>query len=279
MRCSLVDVFASRPLAGNGLTVFYQPQLPDTDTMLALTREMRQFESIFLAPMSESGHYRARIFTMEEELDFAGHPILGAAAQLRWWFGCDESQYWHLHLNHSVICVSTEEKQGMQVTMQQPMAVFGQMMTAEQRSSLLQAFSLTEAHGAELPMQQVSCGLPYVIVPLQSGIEQARQCISAEAMTEILRPVGAKFAYLLDVHQAEGRTWDPAGQIEDIATGSAAGPAAAYLQRYCHYGEHIRLQQGRFLQRPSEIQVTLGQQELYVHGQVVPVADIKLHLR
>ncbi|MCO2363366.1 PhzF family phenazine biosynthesis protein, partial [Pseudomonas aeruginosa] len=77
-----VDVFAERPLTGNGLAVFDDASALDDAAMQAWTRELRQFESIFLLPGDDPRAFRARIFTLEEELPFAGHPLLGAAALL-----------------------------------------------------------------------------------------------------------------------------------------------------------------------------------------------------
>ncbi|RFM28237.1 PhzF family phenazine biosynthesis protein [Deminuibacter soli] len=75
------DVFTSRVLSGNGLTVFTEAAGLSKTTMLRLTQEMRQYESIFLEQQAP-GKVRAYIFTCQEELDFAGHPVLGAAATL-----------------------------------------------------------------------------------------------------------------------------------------------------------------------------------------------------
>jgi len=72
-----VDVFATRPLTGNGLTVFLGTDSWSAPVMQQLTQEMRQFESIFLSEITSTGA-RARVFTVEEELPFAGHPVLGA---------------------------------------------------------------------------------------------------------------------------------------------------------------------------------------------------------
>src|SRR5690349_10626625 len=76
-----VDVFASRALAGNGLTVVTAKSQLAADTMLRIAQELRQFETIFLHDVHDD-RASARIFTPEEELDFAGHPVLGAAAVL-----------------------------------------------------------------------------------------------------------------------------------------------------------------------------------------------------
>ena len=77
-----VDVFAEKPLQGNGLTVVFPPlDMVKTAGLLALAQEFKQFESIFLY-RKKLGLARARIFTVEEELACAGHPLLGAAAVL-----------------------------------------------------------------------------------------------------------------------------------------------------------------------------------------------------
>lgn len=80
MKCRLVDVFARQKFRGNGLTIFYDFESLNEQEMLVLTQEMRQFESIFLS--GSPGNWSARIFTTEEELEFAGHPLLGLAYHL-----------------------------------------------------------------------------------------------------------------------------------------------------------------------------------------------------
>jgi len=75
-----VDVFSRRALQGNGLVVL---ENLSTAMMQELTREVRQFETAFLTGVDLPGRSaRLRIFTEDEELDFAGHPVLGAAAVL-----------------------------------------------------------------------------------------------------------------------------------------------------------------------------------------------------
>ncbi len=73
---SLLDVFAREPLSGNGLSVFLLDAELPTLAMQRITQEMRQFETIFLRRIGATSRFHARIFTMEEELPFAGHPII-----------------------------------------------------------------------------------------------------------------------------------------------------------------------------------------------------------
>ena len=61
-----LDVFAERPLAGNGLAVFDDARDLSSAAMQSLTQELRQFESIFLQPGATADTLSARIFTLEE---------------------------------------------------------------------------------------------------------------------------------------------------------------------------------------------------------------------
>lgn len=121
-----LDVFAERPLTGNGLAVFDDASALDDAAMQAWTRELRQFESIFLLPGDDPRAFRARIFTLEEELPFAGHPLLGAAALLHHLRGGDNEQHWTLHLaSKSVALRSVRAGRGFYAEMDQGHAEFG----------------------------------------------------------------------------------------------------------------------------------------------------------
>src|SRR4051794_24147242 len=81
-----VDVFTRTPLAGNPLAVFADARGLSDQEMQALAREMNLSETTFILPrdtreQTEKGT-RVRIFTVAEELPFAGHPTLGTALYL-----------------------------------------------------------------------------------------------------------------------------------------------------------------------------------------------------
>ena len=248
--------------------------------MQGLTRELRQFESIFLAPTNVPGEYSARVFTMEEELPFAGHPAIGAAAVLHERSGGRVYECRLLLPAGHVALKSRRHGKHYTVNMNQGPVSFGEVVEPGHEADWLNCFGLEPADlDRRLPVCVVSTGLPYLLVPVTSeGLSRAR--IRDPELEARLATVGAKFAYLFDLDAHEGRTWDNAGAVEDIATGSAAGPVAGLLVRngYAGRGQDIVLRQGRFVGRPSEMIVTVhdssGQHELeaILSGSVVMVA-------
>jgi trans-2,3-dihydro-3-hydroxyanthranilate isomerase len=164
-------------------------------------------------------------------------------------------------------------------TMDQGVPEFGPPIAGDLAQAYRDALNL--AHGQlhpALPMQVVSTGLPYLIVPVHRGLDSAR--ISHPGFERLLGSSGAKFVYVLDPDRPEGRTWDNAGRVEDVATGSAAGPAAGYLLHHGVHpaGEPLLIHQGQFTGRPSTIEVRPGPDgRLWVGGPVAPVAAGRFH--
>lgn len=274
-----VDVFSEVPLSGNGLTVFLDHALSPA-TMQALTQEMRQYESIFLFSTPTNNCFQARIFTIEEELDFAGHPILGAACVLHEKFKkSEQTASWIFELRQKIVVCQTSKK-GLAyfASMDQGTPAFDPCLTSQQALPFLSALNLLpEDQYPSLPLQVVSTGLPYLIIPIRSCLEKVK--VISDQLDCLLNEIGAKFAYILDIENREGRTWDNAGCLEDIATGSAAGPAGAYLVKYkcAEPNANLIIHQGRFLNRPSQIFVHVVEKEgqltaVEISGQVCMVA-------
>jgi PhzF family phenazine biosynthesis protein len=272
-----VDVFSRRALRGNGLVVVLDAGRLPVTVMQDLTREMRQFETAFLTDVDLGQRSaRLRIFTEDEELDFADHPVLGAAAVLHALLparGVEET--WALAVAHRVIEARTRSAAGwVEAVMDQGIPRLGPPLAGELAAAYGTALNLTrdQLHPT-LPMQVVSTGLPYLIVPVQAGLGAAR--ISRDGFDQLLSASGAKFVYVLDPHGPEGRTWDNAGRVEDVATGSAAGPAAAYLFHHgaLPCGEPVVIHQGQYTGRPAMIEVRPSPDgHLWVGGPVAPVA-------
>lgn len=163
--------------------------------------------------------------------------------------------------------------------MNQGLPQFGPAVTGEHADAYRDALNLDRADlHPQLPIQVVSTGLPYLIVPVRSGLEHA--AIRHPEFEQLLNTCGAKFVYVLDPDRPEGRTWDNTGRVEDVATGSAAGPAAGYLPQHgVRAGnEPIVIHQGQFTGRPSTIEVRPDPDgQLRVGGPVAPVASGRFH--
>jgi trans-2,3-dihydro-3-hydroxyanthranilate isomerase len=273
-----VDVFADRPMAGNGLAVVASQDPLAAGTMLRIAQELRQFETIFLFDVAED-HAEARIFTPEEELDFAGHPVLGAAAVLHAQSRPDvHRRVWTIRIHGRPLRVTTATRDDGTIgaEMDQGPAVLSPPLSHGAAREFADALGLPpEQMRGDLPSQVVSTGLPYLLFPVTTeGLAASR--IAVTDLPSRLSEIGADFVYVLDPDRPEGRTWDNRGVTEDVATGSAAGPAAAYLVSHGvrSADEPFHVHQGRFVGRPSRIQVRHGANgSIYVGGPVTPFSS------
>jgi trans-2,3-dihydro-3-hydroxyanthranilate isomerase len=269
----LCDVFADRPLSGNSLSVVIHDEPLDTTFMQALTGELRQFETAFLSPTEQPGTFATRVFDLHTELAFAGHPLLGAAAVLHSVHGTREREEWRLSIHGREVPLATTrgERPGSYIThMDQGAPAFLATADARQAGRAASAFALDVGDLAPgVPLQVVSTGLRYLVVPIVSGLDRAR--IVPPRLQELLDDLGAEFAYLIDVRQRAGRHWENDGSLEDIATGSAAGVVGAFLVRHglADPGERIVLRQGDFVGRPSALHVT-------AHGTPADITRVEL---
>lgn len=272
-----VDVFSKQPFAGNGLTVVLTDRELDQEFMQRTAQELKQFETIFLKKM-KANQFQARIFTVEEELDFAGHPILGAAAVLHERYFADEKSAEILFaLNHKEVQVISEKADGCyRCCMNQGMPEFLGLLDVLHYQEYLGPLNLsTQDLDERYPLEVISTGLPYLLVPVKSGLEKAM--IGTDDYENLLEKIGAKFVYIFDVNRMEGRTWDNLGKVEDVATGSAAGPVGAYLYEKNLFTdvETILLKQGSYVGRPSVIEVSRHS----VTGAILISGYVKLLIR
>jgi trans-2,3-dihydro-3-hydroxyanthranilate isomerase len=281
----LVDVFTSAPYRGNSLGVFTDADGLSAGQMAQITAELRQFECIFLNPAGPQHHWRARIFDLVEELDFAGHPVIGAACVLHHQRGGDSIHAsWTLELAAGALTVETERRGAglFRAVLPHMQAHFLSGPLSISRAQVASWFTMREADlDPQLPLEVVSTGLRYLIVPVRTGaLRRAR--ISHRELDVALAEVGADYAYLLDAEAREGRHWNNDGAVEDAATGSAAGCVAAYLHRYGLLGadQDAELHQGRFMNRPSTIGISArsadGEIQVSVGGEVVLVGSGRL---
>ncbi|MBN1500265.1 MAG: PhzF family phenazine biosynthesis protein [Spirochaetes bacterium] len=268
-----VDVFASQPLSGNGLTVVFPDKEIDIDTLQKITQEFRQFETIFIFS-EQNGYYPVRIFTVEEELEFAGHPILGAAAVIHSLQNDNpENLNVKLKAGSRIISVDSEiTDSSYTVTMNQGIASFIRTLNKDNSRIIAAAMYLSadDLH-QDYPVEVVSTGLPYLLLPVNGALEKVR--ISIPDFEQLIKTYDAKFTYVFNPETLECRTWDNSGLVEDIATGSAAGPLCAYLVKnnFKSYDEIISISQGRFINRKSNITGYVKEitKEVFIKGEVV----------
>lgn len=259
MRYYHVDVFAPTPYRGNSLAVFPDATGLTADQMAQITRELRHFESVFLTPGDRSQDHHVRVFDLFGELDFAGHPVIGAAATLHALLGTDGEERWTMRLAKRVVEVTTHQhdRSSYAAILDQGAPSFIGVPADERRAELAAWFSLSDGDldPAYRP-EVISTGLHYLILPVR-GDALGRARIRVPDLDVRLAALGAQFSYLWDMSAGEGRHWNNDGVIEDVATGSAAGCVAAYLRKHdvIGDGETSILRQGRFAGRPSEMTV------------------------
>jgi PhzF family phenazine biosynthesis protein len=252
--------------------------------MLRITKELRHFEAIFLEPTEDPGVVHARVFDLFEELPFAGHPIIGAAAVLHHVTLRAGQGTWRFVLAHKTVTIATERTaDGYFGLLDQGVPEFLGMVDPSEW--IAPAFGLDAGDiRSDLPLEVVSAGLRYLIVPVASGA--LRKARISQDITDKLRSIGAQFAVLLDESALEVRHWNNDGIVEDIATGSAAGTVGAYRLRHrlTRGGETFILNQGQFTGRPSTLRVQPEGTSEKVHsvkvgGDVALVGHATLEVR
>jgi trans-2,3-dihydro-3-hydroxyanthranilate isomerase len=267
-----LDVFASCPFSGNSVTVFFPSTWPTPGQMLAITQEFRHFESIFARPAGSSGHWSARVFDLAEELDFAGHPVLGAAAALHGRLGGDRARLWSFDLPARTVTVQTTVTGGgYSAILDQGRPEYGPPVNAAMLGPVLRGLGLSAADlTPDLRPAVISTGLRYLLIPV-SAAALARASIVVADFASRLSAAGAQYVYLLDPDRPEGRHWDNAGRPEDVATGSAAGPVAAYLAQAGRVrpNEAFILHQGRHAGRPSQLRAE-------AHGSAADITRVRV---
>jgi trans-2,3-dihydro-3-hydroxyanthranilate isomerase len=221
-----------------------------------------------------------RIFTVGEEVPFAGHPTLGTAAVLRGTSGAREVR---LSLGVGEIPVTFEDRpDGTYGEMRQRDPVLGGL---HDRAAVADALALAPEDLDDVaPIQTVSTGLPIAVVPVRRLAVLSALRPSWARMSAYLARTDARFIYLVC-----RETVDPGARLharmvfyggEDPATGSAAGCCAAWMVRYgiAAPGERVRIEQGLEVGRPGALFVSAEHladgaiTDVRVGGYVVEVA-------
>jgi trans-2,3-dihydro-3-hydroxyanthranilate isomerase len=254
------DVFSSRPLEGNSLAVIADARGLTDAEMQSLAKEMNLSETTFILPRDAATErdrgIRVRIFTVHEELPFAGHPTLGTAFALRGQSGKKEVT---LELNVGKVPVNFEDTNGG--------PAFGEMTQIDptfvmqhDRDAVARATGLRlEDFDDSLPIETVSTGVPFTVTPLKSLAVIQNLQIDLNRAAQYLSRTAGKFFYFVT-----RKTVDPEARLharmlfyngEDPATGSAAGCSAAWMVAHgvAQPDQRVLIEQGVEMKRPSRI--------------------------
>jgi trans-2,3-dihydro-3-hydroxyanthranilate isomerase len=283
-----VDVFTSVPLEGNQLAVFADGSGLSDAEMQALAKETNLSETTFIMPRDAATErergVRVRIFTTTEELPFAGHPTLGTAMVLR-----NDAQRSNgsaeevaLDLNVGRIPVRFSTRDGLPfglMTQRNP-----EFTNKHSREDIARSAGLAiDDIADDLPIQTVSTGNAFAIVPLKSLAVLQKLSPTWVNMKSYLDKSDAKFFYFVS-----RETVNPEAKLqsrmvfyngEDPATGSAAGPCAAWAVQYgvVPPDQQVLMEQGVEMKRRSQIFFSAGRNDgkivnVRVGGHVAEVA-------
>lgn len=277
----ILDVFAVGKYTGNQLAVFPQAGNLTPSAMQRIAREINFSESTFITGQDSGAGYPVKIFTPTVELPFAGHPTLGTAWVIQQQLGQTLAKI-QLQYTAGTIPVQFTYHQGQPevLWMQQRSPEFLGRLAPSQVAPVLQ---LEEADlDLNYPIAQVSTGLPFIIVPLNSLGAVQRASLDLERYYQLIAGLPAQSILifcpytLYPENQLHVRVFTHAlGIPEDPATGSANGCLGAYLVQYQYQGHtHIdwRVEQGYALDRPACLYVRADAQQVQVGGKVVLVA-------
>ena len=288
MRFYIVDVFAESKLAGNQLAVFRDCANLNTVEMQAIASEMHFSETTFITSEEpHEGGYDVRIFTPNYELPFAGHPTLGTAYVIQ--SQIIKKPVKTVVLNYKVgrIPVTFSYKGGSPnvIWMRQKLPTFGRTFDRRRIARVL-GLRVSDVD-SNFPVQLVSTGVPFVLVPLASlkAIRGIR--IDATALSKLFDETKTTLIFVFTgetyskKNHLNARGLGLPGTIpEDPATGSASGCLAAYLVRHRYFGEpevDVRVEQGYEINRKSILLLRARNAaegiEVNVGGRVRPVAS------
>jgi trans-2,3-dihydro-3-hydroxyanthranilate isomerase len=286
----LVDVFAEEKYAGNQLAVVADAGKLSTDQMQRIANEFHFSETSFiLSDTVRDGGYDVRIFTPQTELPFAGHPTLGTAFVIRHRISNKKADRITLNLKVGQIPVTFEkdEKGDDIIWMHQIPPTFGRTLDTQ---TIAEALNLEVKDIDErFPPQEVSTGIPFIIVPLKNldavkraRTDRAKQLeLAKDGSADILVFSPETYSKKNDLNV---RVFvDLLGIPEDPATGSANGCLAGYLSRHRYFGKekiNVRVEQGYEIRRPSLLRLKAERKEdkidVHVGGKVTLVATGKL---
>jgi trans-2,3-dihydro-3-hydroxyanthranilate isomerase len=279
LRYHLVDVFTDRQFGGNQLAVFTNGRGISAETMQAVAKELNLSESTFVLPPDDAANdYRVRIFTPGQELPMAGHPTVGTTfvlAREHLIPRGEEGAETEIKLEEGVgtIPVRIEWRDGAArfIEMRQPRPTFGPRVEDVRAVAEMLSIDPEEIAATNLPLEVVSCGVPFLYVPVKSLRAVQEIKFRVDVWESRLKPTVPPevFIFTRETEFAgstvHSRMFAPGmGIWEDPATGGASGPLGCYLVRYgvvgCDGWADITSEQGIEMGRPSFIKIRIARE-------------------
>lgn len=280
----IVDVFAEEQYAGNQLAVFRDDEGLPGELMQRIAKEMNFQESTFITGIDlDNLVFKVRIFTKERELPFAGHPTLGTAYVIQKAIVGRQVEKVTLDLKAGMIPVTFSYVDGEAdiLWMKQLNPVFGETHPSGPVAEFLGLEP--EDIDTDWPIQEVSTGVPFFMIPLRTRDAVVRTRINREKLAAYTQGTEAKAPLVFCCEPAYPENHLKVRMIgstgEDPATGSANGCLAGYLAKHRYFGGpkvDVRVEQGYEIGRPSLLYLRSedrGEEvDVYVGGKNVMVA-------
>jgi trans-2,3-dihydro-3-hydroxyanthranilate isomerase len=295
----LVDVFTDHAFGGNPLAVFPNGRSVPPELMPKIARELNLSETTFVLPAKDSANdFWVRIFTPTKELPMAGHPTIGTAFVLARERFIDvaedmddfsENVIFEEGVGPVPVTLDFLDGELNMITMEQPLPQFEGEIT--DRAGVAAMLSLSESDLADYPVEMVTCGVPFTIVPLRS-MEVVRKAVARPDLIEAISAAPEVYLFTAETDQpgtkVRSRMFAPTfGIAEDPATGAAGGPLGCYLVKHGLAGANgvaqIICEQGFEMGRPSILHITIDYDEtdftrVRVGGQCVMVGRGSLNI-
>ena len=278
----LVDVFTDRAFGGNPLAVFLDSTGLSDSLMQSVAKEFNLSETTFVLPPTDSANdFRVRIFTPADELPMAGHPTVGTTFVLaQTGLVRPEAGRTTMTLEEGIgpipVTIDWLDGRASFIEMQQPLPKFGAAL--EDRAGIAQMLSLdTDALVANLPVRVVSCGVPFLFVPVRTLDAMRRIRFRLDVEERLKLPSQNIFVFTTETESpssaVHSRMFAPSlGVAEDAATGGATGPLGCYLVRHGVIPSEDELrcvsEQGIEMGRPSFLHIRIrhtGEEITAVH--------------
>jgi trans-2,3-dihydro-3-hydroxyanthranilate isomerase len=281
----IVDVFAEKKYSGNQLAVIRNASNLSSEEMQKIAFEFNFPETTFiLSDDINNNGFDVRIFTPKEEIPFAGHPTLGTAYVIQNEILSSPDDKVTLNLKVGQIPVTTEKNLGI-FQMQQNQPSFGQLFEAD---IVCEVLSITkQGLDTKFPIEEVSTGLPCIIVPVKNLLTLKNIKINREKYFDLVGNISAKLilafcseTYSDDLDLSVRVFVDYYGIPEDPATGSGNGFLAGYIVKHRYFDKtriEIRTGQGYEINRPSNIYLKAAENDtgidVFVGGKVIKIAE------